>query len=52
LVWAIWRESRNDHMASGLDRLHELLHIRRAVSWIGQEVKDGAVMPDVISLVW
>ena len=52
LFWAIGRESRNNYMATGFYRLHDLLYIRSAVDWTGQEVKNGTVMPDVVRVAW
>ena len=48
LLRSIRRESRNDDVAARFHRLHNLPYIGSAVDWIGQEVKNGAVMPDVI----
>jgi hypothetical protein len=52
LLWAIGSECRNNHMSARFYRLHDLLHIRSPVSWVRQEVENGAVMPNVIRVVW
>ena len=52
LLRTIGRESRNNDMAAGFYRLHDLPYIRSAVNRIGQEVKNGTVMPDVVHLIW
>lgn len=48
----IRRKGRNNNMAAGFYRLHDLLQARSTISHIGQKVKNGAVMPDVIHPLW
>lgn len=41
-------ERGNDDMPTDLDGARHLAHIRRPCLWVGQEMKDGAVMPDIV----
>ena len=40
-------ECRDDDVPAGFDRMSDLSHVRNPVVCIGEEVEDGAVMPQV-----
>ena len=45
---ALWSEGADDDVASGFDRMGDLADVGGAVGRGGEEVKDGAVVPDVV----
>jgi hypothetical protein len=48
LCGAVWSEGADDDVAAGLDCVGEQADVGGAVAGDGEEVKDGAVVPDVV----
>ena len=45
--WGVRREGTDDQLPAGGQRAAEHLHVFSAVPRVGQEVKDGPVMPEI-----
>ena len=45
---AVWSEGAEDDVAAGLDCVGELADVGAAIVGGGEEVKDGAVVPEVV----
>src|SRR3982751_2084546 len=50
--WAFRTKGRNDDVAAGPNSIRDLPDVRRTLFGIGQEMKDGSVVPYVICMLY
>lgn len=50
LSWAVFCEGGDDHMTTGLNRAKDSLDVRMTILRRCEEVKYGAVMPDIVGV--
>src|SRR5450432_3106138 len=50
LARTVWTKGCDDDVPSGFDRVRDLLHVRLPVLWIRQKMKEGSVVPYIVSM--
>lgn len=51
-LWTVESERTDDHMSTGPDSAEDSFRIGLLVVLIGQKIKRGSIMPEVINLNW